>query len=195
MYCIGGIPNMYSIHIYSRSLHDNRLPIHVQSMCVKMLLGIVESVCLITSKLDVRYLLMRALDAFSQRLSALRIMFPSVADYKAREVDEYAPVLGQSMDGFLDLGQVQPILTSSKVLDGTGDALRELRSQFRTILFGVKNILFSLKQMNLTQADPTARPYIVTTFIEEVDIIVGIFKHGIMFLEHPNPNTFRTGLL
>lgn len=164
------------IYIYSKNLHDARFPPHVQTMCAKLLLNLVENIVQQSSKQEVRFLLMRIVDSFAHRLKALGEILVCL-----KKSMEAGPSIQkkQSMNYFLDLGLVQPIHTSLKISDA--ELWKDLQVQFKTTLLALKTSVYNLKQCGITGSD-YSETHISTTFLDEMEMFDGIFRNGVICL-------------
>ncbi|KAI8925789.1 hypothetical protein BC831DRAFT_256646 [Entophlyctis helioformis] len=193
------------IHIYSRNLHDPAFPLQIQTMCAKLLLSLIDNVITQQSRPDARRLLIRTLDAFACRLGSIHAMYPTVVHYLKRKgaakdtekpAEENYSVL-MDMDGFLDIGSVQPIRTCTRPLDNSTDLIKEMRVQIKSILLGIKTTLFALRSHPQPFMDESAQPMTNYAFGDEVDIFVRIFKDGLhcfaYFAEHDTGALATTG--
>ena len=73
-----------------------------------------------------RKLLIRTLDAFADRLSSMHEIFPTVLKKKKflkTDEENYSQQIPE-LDGFIDIGYVQPIKTSNRPFEGSVDLLR-----------------------------------------------------------------------
>ncbi|KAI8907173.1 hypothetical protein EDD86DRAFT_232632 [Gorgonomyces haynaldii] len=171
------------IYIYSKNLHDPRFPPQVQTMCCKLLLSMVENIVKQPSKDDVRHLLMRTLDAFSQRLGSLKDVFAAAKDHPQSDQ--------QTIDAYFDIGLSQPIHTASVLLDTTpADAIKDYRLQFRNLLLGAKTTMYNLSQSNLMPKEYQDN-ISETLFSEELTIFRSMFQSGLecfkYYLPPPEP--------
>lgn len=133
-----------------------------------------------------RYLLFRTLAAFVSRLDSLRHVFKcemvrqstsaAKADPKV-EIFESESIELSNIEHFMELDLVKPIHVIIKPLDGSGDHMRDIRIQFKTILLGVKTTLFNLRQAGVVNSDYS--DIVSTSFQDEMDMFVGIFVNGI----------------
>nr|KAJ3422805.1 hypothetical protein HK105_006243 [Polyrhizophydium stewartii] len=178
------------IHIYSRNLHDPIFPPQIQTMCAKLLLSLIDNVVTQESKAEARKLLIRTLDAFATRLGAIHEMFPTVLAYLQRKraadkdkaaEENFSQLL--EMDGFVDLGYVQPIRTCSRPLDGCADLIKDFRTQIKNVLLGIKTTLFALRSHSQVVPDDQGG-FATHSFGDEVDIFVRIFKDGLYCFEY-----------
>jgi transformation/transcription domain-associated protein len=147
------------IYVYSRNLLDSTLSLSIQTMSGKLLLSVIENI--ISGQHppeEVRFLLIRTLDAFSQRLASLKQMAPSVANYKNRKPEDAG---SGTLEGYLDLGNVQPIHTGTRLLDVTGDMLKGCFFLTQTCGFSLgqfwleSRLLFSTSRIQTCQSTTT----------------------------------------
>eukprot|EP00842_Homolaphlyctis_polyrhiza_P006940 jgi/Hompol1/835/HPOL_000753-RA len=164
------------IHIYSRNLHDPLFPPQIQTMCAKLLISLIDNIIMQPSKPDARRLLVRTLDSFASRLGAIHDMYPIVLKYVKRKAENEKAKASENnlsnlleMDGYIDLGYVQPIMTSARPLDG--------------LLLGIKTALFALRSHTPPASDGTS---VIPSFshAEEVEIFVHVFQDGLSCFEY-----------
>ncbi|KAJ3074848.1 hypothetical protein HDU98_010028 [Podochytrium sp. JEL0797] len=154
-----------TIHLYARNLHDDSLSPNIQHMCAKLLVNLVD--CLQDSSKPInRVLLIRILEAFAHKFTAMKNAFPSVmkhihrnkAPINANSLDSFEVL--PEMDGYVDLGMVQPIKTSARAFDGTHNLIKDMRFLVRMVIEGIKPVLTTLRSFNppgtgISDTDPT----------------------------------------
>ncbi|KAJ3116271.1 hypothetical protein HDU96_010045 [Phlyctochytrium bullatum] len=98
------------------------------------------------------------------------------------------------MDGFLDLGYVQPIKTSVRMLDTSQDIIADTRVLIKTLIQAFKPILQALRHYNPpppANVDPETYNAVARGFTEdEVDIFIRIFRDGIKCFEYYNSDSY-----
>ena len=153
-----------------------------------------------------RYLLIRILEAFATKLSAMKVAFPSIMKYYHRrkaQADNPSENFAShvELDGFLDLGYAQPMRTSLKSLDTTVDIIKgflyflrlclfnkilDTRQLFMGLIKGIKTILHAIRAIRSSfmqsvsgSMDVDNHNFVVGGFSEdEALIFMQIFKDG-----------------
>ncbi|KAI8897674.1 hypothetical protein BC833DRAFT_539959 [Globomyces pollinis-pini] len=174
---------MQIIPILSNHMQDDRLTPPVQTMCCKILFSLAENIIAQPSKQEARHLLVRILDSLSGRLITLKSILPTVVSFHQRSEKQEEPIYSeiQDIESFLDVGSIQPIRSTSRPMESTPDLLKEMRMQFKTVLVGVKNILFTLRQFDSSNLIK------MTThidFCDEGEILLTVFKEGLGCFEY-----------
>ncbi|KAI8618395.1 hypothetical protein BC830DRAFT_946632 [Chytriomyces sp. MP71] len=185
-----------TIHCYTRNLHDDTLAPSIQNMCSKLLINLVD--CLGDSQKPInRLLLMRILEAFAFKFTALKNLFPSVMKHHHRvksnppnpiSVDTQEATLS-AMDGFVDLGIVQPVKSSMRAFDGSHDLVKDMRFVLKTLIQGIKPVLLALRAFNPASsgATPDLDPNVPVASgfsPEEVQLFVRIFRDGLKCFDY-----------
>ncbi|KAI8840240.1 FAT domain-containing protein [Chytridium lagenaria] len=188
------------IHIYSKKLLDTSFVPNIQIVCAKLLCNMID--CLIDTtgtNREGRTLLIRILDAYSRKFTALSLSFPSIikAHMKKKSVSnsiQESLSYNLDIDGFLDLGYVQPIKTATRMLDTFPDIVAESRALIKNLIQGVKPILQALRQYNPAaplNSDLETYNSVARGFSEdEVEIFVRIFKDGLKCFEYYNSDNY-----
>ncbi|KAJ3319442.1 hypothetical protein HDV06_006328 [Boothiomyces sp. JEL0866] len=171
------------ITIFSRNLQDVAIQPQIQTMCAKLLLSLVENISVSPNRMEARPLFVRILDALGTRLTSLRDTFPTVLvlhnkKNSTTELEKFGDL--QELTSFIDVGLVQPIRITQQPLETTNELLKEMRTQFKTVLLGIKTTLFSLRTFE--SQDPSQRTHLL--FCQENDILIKIFKHGLDCFEY-----------
>ena len=120
------------------------------------------------------------LDAFTNRLASLY----EILKVYPKDFSEQDFVQIPKISSFLDVGLVQPIQTFTPIFDGSPDVMRDLRIQFRSILLGIKTTLFNLKQAMVSHVNSTQTGTNSTSYRDEVEIYMGIFRNGILSFQY-----------
>ncbi|KAJ3311628.1 hypothetical protein HDV04_003892 [Boothiomyces sp. JEL0838] len=171
------------ITIFSRNLQDVAIQPQIQTMCAKLLLSLVENISVSPNRAEARPLFVRILDALGTRLTSLRDTFPTVLvlhnkKNSTTEQEKFGDL--QELTSFIDVGLVQPIRITQQPLESTNELLKEMRTQFKTVLLGIKTTLFSLRTFE--SQDPSQRTHLL--FCQENDILIKIFKDGLDCFEY-----------
>ncbi|KAI9333573.1 hypothetical protein BDR26DRAFT_909001 [Obelidium mucronatum] len=189
-----------TLHMYARNLHDDSLAPNIQNMCAKLLVNLVEFLQDPTKPTH-RLLLIRILEAFARKFTAMKTSFPCVMKHyhrakdhppNANNVDSFESMAG--MDGHIDLGIVQPIRTSSKAFDGTHDLVKDMRFLLKIIIQGIRPVLVALKVFNppgtgVSDVDPSVT-FAAGFSAEEVLLFSRIFTDGLKCFEYFNSDDF-----
>ncbi|KAJ3117897.1 hypothetical protein HK100_000723, partial [Physocladia obscura] len=201
-----------TIHMYSKNLHDDTLAPNIQTMCSKLLINLVE--CLSDSSKPInRLLLIRILEAFALKFTAMKNAFPCVMKHyhrvKNNPPNNHSLDVAESslaiMDGYVDLGTVQPIKSSLKAFDGTQDLIKgehihclshaqaknirnaDSRFLLKTIIQGVKPVLLALRGFNPPNTGSSDDPNAIFAAgfsAEEVDLFRRIFHDGLKCFDY-----------
>ncbi|KAJ3404672.1 hypothetical protein HDU80_002517 [Chytriomyces hyalinus] len=185
-----------TIHSYARNLHDDSLAPNIQNMCSKLLINLVD--CLSDAQRPTnRLLLIRILEAFAYKFTTLKAIFPSVMKHHHKtkanppnpnHIDTTEATLS-AMDGYVDLGIVQPVKSFVKAFDGTHDLIKDMRFLLKTIIQGIKPILLTLRNFNppasSTTMDLDPSIAVATGFSpEEVQLFSRIFRDGLKCFDY-----------
>ena len=165
-----------AVYIYERNLNDSSFAPNIQTMCVKLLVNLVD--CIVKLEPNVsKVLLYRILRAFSVRLNGLRDEFPVVlAVYQKRQKGDKFEV----DDGYLDIGYIQPIKISTRALDLSQDLGKDYRFLLKNLIQGIKNIVFAMLKI---QADSPS--FLVFSWEQELSLIYGdIFDAGLKAFDY-----------
>ncbi|KAJ3191208.1 hypothetical protein HK101_007980 [Irineochytrium annulatum] len=155
-----------------------------QTSCAKLLSNLID--CL--GHGEGRGLLIRILDAFTQKFTALSLAFTSVVishhkkkSHVAVQNENFASHL--EMDGYLDLGYAQPIRTSTKMLDSSTDVVKDIRTLLKTVVGAFKQLLQTLRGYN---PQPGGNEADVTRGFseDEVQIFVRLFCDGLKCFDY-----------
>ncbi|KAJ3029169.1 UNVERIFIED_CONTAM: hypothetical protein HDU68_012852 [Siphonaria sp. JEL0065] len=189
-----------TIHMYARNLHDDSLAPNIQNMCAKLLVNLMD--CLQDPAKPIhRLLLIRILEAFALKFTALKNAFPCVMKHHHRVKNNPPNVNGADsfevtpvMDGYVDLGIVQPIKTSSRAFDGTHDLVKDMRFLLKIVIQGVRPVLTALKVFNPPGtgiSDIDANVTFAAGFSpDEVKIFSRIFTDGLKCFDYLNSDDF-----
>lgn len=124
---------------YAKYLHDSSFAPNIQTMCVKLLLNLVDCILKLNTALKGRELLFRILQAFTSKLVSLDRIFPVICKYHHKKVaaatslhqsggpqrqDDFTQI--PEYQGFLDLGFCQPIKTAQNQLDSNDSFVKGL---------------------------------------------------------------------
>lgn len=85
----------------------------------------------------------------------------------------------QEIEGYVDIGYVQPIRTSVKTFEKEPEIVKDMRFQFKSVLIGVKSCLVAIRTI-----DGGARPTSHVSFGIESVILSRVFLHGLDCFEY-----------
>ncbi|KAJ3410576.1 hypothetical protein HDV05_003644 [Chytridiales sp. JEL 0842] len=136
--------------------------------------------------------------ALQVKLTSLRMVFPIILKYHYRKKN-HVPAASDSyasapeLDGFVDLGYAQPIRTSSKAWEASQEVIKDIRFLLKTIIQGLKPILFALKACSSSSTTTTTttsssstqmmtdteNPYASGFSEDETRIFIRLLKDGL----------------
>lgn len=162
------------INLHAQLLHDPTLAPSIQTMCVKLLLNLVETIVLNHADRSVPMLRgifatflakLPELHRLGQDLQALRKMGCGAPEsdeerkaiVKEEEEDEMAPPADADSDraamDAVRIEQTKAIQSAVAVLENVSDPLKNARFLFRNLLFGFKTLITVLKHRNVAEPD------------------------------------------
>jgi transformation/transcription domain-associated protein len=180
------------IMIYSKDLENPIIPPQIQTMCVKLLIGLCDKLTGLGDKLidqptriEARRHAVQILDVFALRASSLKDTFSTVLKYHNRykEDDVGNEIFSdpQKIESFIDIGFAQPIRTSQKPLETSSELLKEMKYQFKSVLAGIKSTLIAIRKIDGNDANKLNQQI---NFSEECEIFVRIFQDGLSCFEY-----------
>jgi transformation/transcription domain-associated protein len=176
------------IALFSQDLQDPSISPTTQTMCVKVMLGLADSLQLQANKTEARSLLVQILDCFSLRLARLGEILVIVKETAGNQSIEENYIDMIQMNSFIDYGFVQPIRTSPRPLEPYPGLQKDVRFQFKSVLIGIKTILGSIRTIDSQEVDKT---HAQVHFAEEAAIFSRVFRDGLEGLEHYFPEESR----
>ncbi|PWN50372.1 hypothetical protein IE53DRAFT_368968 [Violaceomyces palustris] len=136
------------VRIHSQILHDPTLAPSIQTMCVKLLLNLVETI--LTKHPDgATEILQGILGTFVEKLSGLHRLRADIE--RTRKIKQNEQEL-LTVDA-ISIEKAKPIQAAATLLDQVGDPLKDARFLFRNILFGFKTLIPVLKHRNASEPD------------------------------------------
>jgi transformation/transcription domain-associated protein len=111
-----------TVNVYSKNLHDPNFAPNIHTMCVKLLINLVEVIMRMKEVNQAKTLMTEILRSLTFKLRWLNQVFPGfikAARSKPQEVT--TEELNLSLDYYLDVGREQPIHTSSKAFEQSQD--------------------------------------------------------------------------
>ncbi|RUP49800.1 hypothetical protein BC936DRAFT_141434 [Jimgerdemannia flammicorona] len=191
-----------TVYIYSRNLHDSTLAPSIQTMCAKLLLNLIDCIVKIPNKVDGRNLLIRILDAFTNKFAALNLCFPSaLKQYQKRKLNPDGTPITPAVDDEFDFDRSRSIHTAVFAPDSAHDTIKgafiswDGRFLFKNLVAGLKGVISGLRNCN--PAPPTATPphtnntqnysQFARGFTQdEVDIFLRLFREGVRCFDYYN---------
>ncbi|BFZ54613.1 transcription-associated protein 1 [Savitreella phatthalungensis] len=128
----------HAITIYNRNLLDPSLAISIQTMSAKLLLNMIDRIMKIQAQSEARHLLMLILEGFAAKLESLNMNEHSQEGRHWQEIRHNLRELGIAIGSSVAAG------TS----DNDVDVSKDSRVLFKNLIFGLKTILFGLKNCN-----------------------------------------------
>ena len=138
------------VNVHAQLLHDPTLAPSIQTMCVKLLLNLIETIVMKHSERAVP-ILRGMFAAFLAKLDALHTLGEVLWDIRAPSSD--APEIERSVRDAVRIERTKTVQSSVAVLDGVADPLKNARFLFRNILFGFKTLLTVLKHRGVPDPD------------------------------------------
>ncbi|EST09240.1 PIK-related kinase, FAT [Kalmanozyma brasiliensis GHG001] len=141
------------VQIHSQILHDPTLAPSIQTMCVKLLLNLVETI--LTKHPDgATQTLASILDVFVEKLSSLHRLRSDMDRIRTIK-DQSEEAATESAVDAVAIERGKPIQAAATMLDTAGDPLKDARFLFRNILFGFKTLIPVLRHRNAAHPDGT----------------------------------------
>ncbi|KAG2212646.1 hypothetical protein INT47_000623 [Mucor saturninus] len=185
-----------TVYIYSRNLHDATLAPSIQTMCGKLLLNLIDCIIKIPNKKEGRDLLMRILDAFASKFSALNIQFKSCLKQHIKKnnknVDKNEMETDKIVDDF-DFDKARSIHTTSFTLDPQ-DGIKDGRFLFKNLAIGLKPLFIGLRHCNpppTTEVNPQIYMQFARAFSDDdMDVFIRLFREGLKCFEYYNIDNY-----
>jgi transformation/transcription domain-associated protein len=181
-----------AIDVYTKNLMDSNPGTGFQTMSVKLLVNVIETVAKMEDKVQARHFLMMVLDAFAEKFAAMNRTYSNAIklseeakknrDNKKEETylaDPENPPQWDEVDIF-SATPILPFLHGDRQADPIGDG----KFLIKNLIQGVKTVIFQLRTCNpKTQYDETKLPEywsdIAHSFkSEEVNVIRKLFREG-----------------
>ncbi|RKO86143.1 hypothetical protein BDK51DRAFT_31901, partial [Blyttiomyces helicus] len=194
------------VHMYSRDLHDPAFGPMIQTMCAKLLIGLVEQIAKSGfSKPEGRKLYIKIMYVFVSKFNSLRMMFPAVVRYCTRkkiQTPKYAETFATipELDGWMDIGFSQPIRTCSKAFEQSTDVIKGGSSEetvlIKAMVFGIKTIVVQMKAFN---PPPPEESTITEQWFmcargfsqDEVELLVQLLRNAVRCIDYYNIENFN----
>lgn len=207
-----------TVYIYSRNLHDATLAPSIQTMCGKLLLNLIDCIIKIPNKKEGRDLLMRILDAFACKFSALNIQFNSCLKQHLKKINK-KPTCGPSStdvaengatateeknsndmeideicDDF-DFDRARSIHTTSFALDPQHDGIKDGRFLFKNLAIGLKPLFIGLRHCNPPPTTTDINLQIYSQFArgfsqQDIHVLLRLFREGLLCFEYYNIDNY-----
>ncbi|ORX57551.1 hypothetical protein DM01DRAFT_1302758 [Hesseltinella vesiculosa] len=187
-----------TVYIYSRNLHDSTLAPSIQTMCGKLLLNLIDCIIKINNKAEGRELLMRILDAFASKFSALNNQFQhNLCQYQKKKVAGDAMNQDQNdedEDDF-DFDRTRAIHTATFVPDATHDGIKDGRFLFKNLAIGLKPLFIGMRHCNPSPASDEINPQAYNQFArgfsqDDISILIRLFREGLLCFEYYNVDNY-----
>ncbi|KAJ3053641.1 hypothetical protein HK097_003754, partial [Rhizophlyctis rosea] len=185
------------VHTYGVLFNDTGFPLSVQTVMGRLLSNMYDAIDKLQDKAEARKLLLRVIDAIATKLRVLRITEPIATKFQQKR-KTHGPLPSPTelysgtpeFDGFLDLGYVQPIRTSTKAFENSLDVLKDARSLIKNMLLGMIKTFNSLRVTGQLPAiaDPNdPRQIMLKSFKhEEAQVLVRYFREGLACTSYYN---------
>ncbi|WFD31947.1 transcription-associated protein 1 [Malassezia sp. CBS 17886] len=143
-----------TVNLHAQLLHDPTLAPSIQTMCVKLLLNLVETIVVKHAERAVP-LLRGILDTFLAKLPALHRLCEDVRTLRALREDRAAAADGAGAVevAAVRIEQAKAVQSSVAVLEHVADPLKNARFLFRNLLFGFKTLITVLKHRGVPEPD------------------------------------------
>ncbi|GAA5802218.1 hypothetical protein HPULCUR_007681 [Helicostylum pulchrum] len=184
-----------TVYIYSRNLHDATLAPSIQTMCGKLLLNLIDCIIKIPSKKEGRDLLMRILDAFASKFSALNIQFKTCLKQhiKKNNKSNLEKEDNEVVTDDFDFDKARSIHTTSFTLDPQ-DGIKDGRFLFKNLAIGLKPLFIGLRHCNppsKTEMNPQLYSQFARMFSQEdMHVFLRLFREGLMCFEYYNIDNY-----
>lgn len=154
------------IRMYSRALHDPTLPNGIQTMSIKLLLNLVDSI--MCDKFPAENRRSFLLYIFTSLLHKFDWLQKIVAEILSKRPHEKAEVDQQfdekRFDPFFDDPlHARTIPTDNVAMDPSRDNFRDLKFQFKTLLHGAKSLIIALRSCPGSSTSDEAVKKVATT--------------------------------
>ena len=135
------------VNVHAELLHDTTLAPSIQTMCVKLLLNLVETIVLKHSEHAVP-ILQGIFRTFLDKLPELQQLGRVL-----RELRHGADAGDREIADLIRIEQAKPVQSSVLVLESVGDPLKNARFLFRNLLFGFKTLVTVLRHRGAAEPD------------------------------------------
>lgn len=136
------------IHLHAQLLHDATLAPSIQTMCVKLLLNLVETIVVKHAERSVS-MLQGIFATFLAKLPALHRLGQDVQQLRADD----GAAGDRATQAAVQIEQAKPIQSSVAVLEQVADPMKNARFLFRNLLFGFKTLQTVFKHRGIPEPD------------------------------------------
>ncbi|CDZ98369.1 Histone acetyltransferase SAGA, TRRAP/TRA1 component, PI-3 kinase superfamily [Phaffia rhodozyma] len=143
------------VHIYSCCLHEPAFTFGIQTMCAKLLLNLIETICSKTDKAEAPKFLLAILESCIDKLAAIDVIHAQLKTVYGKEAVEKRKEMGRSKEEdlpkWLVVERAKPVHAVSYAVDGSEAYSRDLyflvdaRYLMKTLLHGVRALLNQLR--------------------------------------------------
>ncbi|KAL6601053.1 hypothetical protein U3516DRAFT_602921 [Neocallimastix sp. 'constans'] len=191
-----------TIYIYSRNLHDQRISPNIQTMCVKLLVNLIEEIVKLKDKAEARKLLLKLLDTFSKKILSINTAFPIIIKHYNTQKEQSLQKSENFADvnppkGYLDLEYAHPIRSCIGPFESSQDLIKEIRFLLKYLMNGCKIAVVEIKNCSLsvvkTESSETEKRQISRSEFneDEIEILIRIFREGLKCFNMYNLNNFN----
>lgn len=168
------------IGMYSRALHDPTLPNGIQTMSIKLLLNLVDTIAGDRFPLELRRnFLLRILTTVLQKFYWMNKLVAEML-VRRKAATEERPFDEKRFDPFFDDPlHARPVPTDQILVDHSRDNIRDLKFQLKTLIHGIKNLTLALRATPLPDGTGHGTTGGFTTEEGEM-FLVKLFRDGIM---------------
>jgi transformation/transcription domain-associated protein len=111
-----------TVSVYSKNLHDPSFAPNIHTMCVKLLINLVEVIMRMKEVDQAKKFMTEILRSLTFKLRWLHEVFPGFVNAAHRKPQELTTEdINLSLDYYLDVGREQPIHTTSKAFEQSQD--------------------------------------------------------------------------
>ncbi|ORX76848.1 FAT-domain-containing protein [Anaeromyces robustus] len=188
-----------TIYIYSRNLHDQTISPNIQTMCVKLLVNLVEEIVKLDNEIEARKLLVRLLDTFSKKILSINTAFPIITKHYNSQKQQLSQKSENFADinppkGYLDLEYAHPIRSCMGPFDTSQDLIKEIKLLLKYLMNGCKLAVVEIKScsMKKTKTDTDNKNKVNNSDFneDEIEILIRVFREGLKFFNIYNLNNF-----
>eukprot|EP00466_Bigelowiella_natans_P000476 jgi/Bigna1/33130/e_gw1.1.3.1 len=156
------------IYIFSRNIHDNTLPLSIQTASVRLILTLVDHIYRTSDSQDRgRTLLVRILSALVNKFDTLKDYIPKLIDLVNKKKKK---VQAQGHTWTL-------AYTPRTEEEFPGDSVREVKQLMFTMVFGLKTVVWCISNFRSHAHSSQRRPMVLDE--EECRIVARFLQHGL----------------
>ena len=139
------------INLHAQLLHDPTLAPSIQTMCVKLLLNLVETIIVKHADRSVA-MLQGIFTTFLDKLPELHQLGQDLRQMRGHGEDE-EPLNDPATEHAVQIEQAKLIQSSLAVLEHVADPMKNARFLFRNLLFGFKTLMTVFKHRGIPEPD------------------------------------------